>query len=145
MILPAPDTEYFRVPNPVRLQGPASKHPPRTLLLRGSLRHRSYSRFLADEAVRLLIAMGCETWRFDPADLPLPDAMVTIPDQSSVPKAFERFDAAGRLPAGSHDERLVDVCEGLVRFTWLIRDNAGVLVDRDSEGMERAGRKQHGA
>jgi len=50
--------------------------------------------------------------------------MVTIPNQSSVPKAFELFDAAGRLPAGSHYERLVDVCEELVRFTWLVRDNA---------------------
>ena len=36
--------------------------------------------------------------------------MVTIPNQSSVPKAFELFDATGRLPAGSHYERLVDVC-----------------------------------
>jgi arsenic resistance protein ArsH len=67
--------------------------------------------------------------------------MVTIPNQSSVPKAFELFDPAGRLPAGPHYERLVDVCEELVRFTWLVRDNATELVDRYSERMERAGKE----
>ena len=67
--------------------------------------------------------------------------VVTIPNQSSVPKAFELFDAAGRLPAGSHYERLVDVCEELVRFTWLIRDNSGELVDRYSDRMGKAGKK----
>ena len=67
--------------------------------------------------------------------------MITIPNQSSVPKAFELFDPAGRLPAGSHYERLVDVCEELVQFTWLIRDNADHLVDRYSERMERAGKE----
>ena len=66
--------------------------------------------------------------------------MVTIPNQSSVPKAFELFDPAGRLPAGPHYERLVDVCEELVRFTWLVRDNAAELVDRYSERMEQAGK-----
>ena len=59
-----------------RLSRPGRRsHPPRILLLHGSLRARSYSRFLADEAERLLIAMGCETRRFDPAGLPLPDAV----------------------------------------------------------------------
>jgi arsenic resistance protein ArsH len=67
--------------------------------------------------------------------------MVTIPNQSSVPKAYELFDEAGRLPAGPHYERLVDACEELVRFTWLIRDNAVELVDRYSERMERAGKE----
>ena len=61
-------------PDRLRLAGPISQHPPRILLLHGSLRERSYSRLLADEAERLLIAMGCETRRFDPAGLPLPDA-----------------------------------------------------------------------
>lgn len=223
--LPALDRKQFRVPDPARLTGPVSRHRPRILLLQGSLRARSYSRFLADEAERLLIEMGCETRRFDPAGLPLPDAvepshpkvqelralslwsegqiwasperhgtmsgimkcqidwlplseggvrptqgrtlavmqvsggsqsfnavnamrllgrwmrMVTIPNQSSVPKAFELFDAQGRLPAGSHYERLVDVCEELVRFTWLIRDNANALVDRYSERLEKAGKE----
>ncbi len=222
--LPALDQAQFHPPNPADLTGPVSRHKPRILLLHGSLRARSYSRFLAGEAERLLIAMGCETRRFDPAGLPLPDAtdpshpkvqelralslwsegqvwssperhgtltgvmkcqidwlplseggvrptqgrtlavmqvsggsqsfnavnamrllgrwmrMVTIPNQSSVPKAFELFDPAGRLPAGPHYERLVDVCEELVRFTWLVRDNATELVDRYSERMERAGK-----
>jgi arsenic resistance protein ArsH len=56
-----------------------------------------------------------------------------------VPKAYELFDSAGRLPAGPHYDRLVDVCEELVRFTWLIRDNAAELVDRYSERREKAG------
>ena len=223
--LPALDHTHFRLPAAAALSGPVSKHPPRILLLHGSLRARSYSRFLADEAERLLIAMGCETRRFDPAGLPLPDAvepshpkvqelralsiwsegqfwssperhgtlsgilkcqidwiplsegavrptqgrtlavgqvsggsqsfnavnamrilgrwmrMITIPNQSSVPKAFELFDADGRLPAGPHYERLVDVCEELVRFTRLIRDNASELVDRYSERVEAAGKE----
>ncbi len=223
--LPALDREHSRFPDPARLSGPVSTHPPRILLLHGSLRERSYSRLLADEAERLLIAMGCETRRFDPIGLPLPDSaesshpkvqelralsiwsegqiwssperhgtlsgimkvmidwlplseggvrptqgrtlavmqvsggsqsfnavnamrllgrwmrMVTIPNQSSVPKAFELFDTAGRLPAGPHYERLVDVCEELARFTWLVRDNAVELVDRYSERLERAGKE----
>ncbi len=73
--LPALDRAHFRAPDQARLTGPASCHPPRILLLHGSLRQRSYSRLLADEAERLLIAMGCETHRFDPAGLPLPDAV----------------------------------------------------------------------
>ena len=223
--LPALDRDHSRFPDPARLSGPVSTHPPRILLLHGSLRERSYSRLLADEAERLLIAMGCETRRFDPTGLPLPDGaesshpkvqelralsiwsegqiwssperhgtlsgimkvmidwlplseggvrptqgrtlavmqvsggsqsfnavnamrllgrwmrMVTIPNQSSVPKAFELFDGAGRLPAGPHYERLVDVCEELARFTWLVRDNAAELVDRYSERLERAGKE----
>ena len=66
--------------------------------------------------------------------------MVTIPNQSSVPKAYELFDPAGRLPPGPHYERLVDVCEELVRFTWLVRENAVELVDRYSERLEQAGK-----
>ncbi len=223
--LPALDRDHSRFPDPARLSGPVSTHPPRILLLHGSLRERSYSRLLADEAERLLVAMGCETRRFDPTGLPLPDGaesshpkvqelralsiwsegqiwssperhgtlsgimkvmidwlplseggvrptqgrtlavmqvsggsqsfnavnamrllgrwmrMVTIPNQSSVSKAFELFDAAGRLPAGPHYERLVDVCEELARFTWLVRDNAVELVDRYSERLERAGKE----
>ncbi len=215
------DAERFRVPDPARLVVLPSGHKPRILLLHGSLRARSYSRLLADEAERLLLAMGCETRRFDPAGLPLPDAvdpshakvqelralslwsegqlwssperhgtlsavmkcqidwlplseggirptqgrtlavmqvsggsqsfnainamrllgrwmrMITIPNQSSVPKAFELFDAGGRLPPGPHYDRLVDVCEELVRFTWLTRDNAVELVDRYSERLAR--------
>ena len=72
--LTALDAAHFQVPDPARLVGPTSKQPPRILLLHGSLREHSYSRLLADEAERLLIAMGCESRRFDPTGLPLPDA-----------------------------------------------------------------------
>lgn len=59
--------------------------------------------------------------------------MFTIPNQSSVPKAYEQFDEAGRMkPSGNYD-RVVDVMEELLRFTWLLRDRADYLVDRYSE------------
>ena len=74
--MPALNSGQFKAPDPGRLTGPVSRHKPRILLLHGSLRQRSYSRFLADEAERLLIAMGCETRRFDPATLPLPDSLI---------------------------------------------------------------------
>jgi arsenic resistance protein ArsH len=48
-------------------------HPPRILLLYGSLRERSFSRLAVEEAARLLQLFGCETRIFDPSDLPLPD------------------------------------------------------------------------
>ncbi len=48
-------------------------HPPRILLLFGSLRHVSYSRLCAEEGARVLRALGCETRLFDPSGLPLPD------------------------------------------------------------------------
>ena len=59
--------------------------------------------------------------------------MVTIPNQSSVPKAYEQFDEAGRMKPSSNYDRVVDVMEELVRFTWLTRDRADALVDRYSE------------
>ena len=48
-------------------------HPPRILLLYGSLRETSYSRAAAEEGARVLRALGCETRFFDPSGLPLPD------------------------------------------------------------------------
>ncbi|MCM3553465.1 NAD(P)H-dependent oxidoreductase, partial [Micrococcus luteus] len=59
------------------LRAAPSKHPPRILLLFGSLRERSYSRFLTQEAARLLNAFGAETRIFDPVGLPLPDGAET--------------------------------------------------------------------
>ena len=70
-----PTAEAFEVASP-------STHPPRILLLYGSLRERSFSRLLTEEAARLLELMGCETRIFDPRDLPLPDA--TGPDHPKV-------------------------------------------------------------
>lgn len=195
---------------------------PRILLLYGSLRERSYSRLVVEEAARLLIYFGCEVRIFDPADLPLPDQvagddhpavaqlrelslwsegqvwcsperhgqitgimknqidhlplamkgmrptqgrtlavmqvcagsqsfnsvntlrvlgrwmrMFTIPNQSSVAKAYEEFDEAGRMKPSSYYDRIVDVCEELVRFTVLLRPHAEQLVDRYSEHVER--------
>jgi len=60
-------------PDIERLRATPSSHPPRILLLYGSLRERSYSRFLTLEAERLLKHFGAETRIFDPAGLPLPD------------------------------------------------------------------------
>ena len=53
--------------------GERSTHPPRILLLYGSLRQRSFSRLLAEEAARLLQALGADTRFFNPTGLPLPD------------------------------------------------------------------------
>lgn len=63
--------------------------------------------------------------------------MVTIPNQSSVPKAYEEFDEAGRMKPSPYYDRIVDVMEELVRFTVLLRPHAGQLVDRYSERKER--------
>ena len=59
--------------------------------------------------------------------------MITIPNQSSVAKAYAEFDEAGRMLASSYYDRIVDVMEELVRFTVLTRVHAGQLVDRYSE------------
>ncbi|WP_073327736.1 arsenical resistance protein ArsH [Wenxinia saemankumensis] len=204
------------------LTGPCPDHAPRILLLYGSLRARSYSRFLALEAERLLRAFGCETRVFHADGLPLPDdsgadhpkvaelreaaiwsegmvwvsperhgamtgvlksqidwiplsmgavrptqgrtlalmqvsggsqsfnalnqmrilgrwmRMVTIPNQSSVPKAFQLFDEDGRMAAGPFYDRVVDVCEELVKVTWLTRAAGAYLTDRYSERKETA-------
>lgn len=221
--LPHVASGAFERPDPARLeQQSISTHKPRILLLYGSLRDRSYSRFLALEAQRLLEAFGAETQIFDPRDLPLPDGaptthpkvrelrelalwsegqvwcsperhgamsgimkaqidwipladgavrptqgktlavmqvsggsqsfnavnqmrvlgrwmrMFTIPNQSSVAKAFQEFDEAGRMKPSSYYDRVVDVTEELVKFTLLLRDRAPYLVDRYSERKETA-------
>jgi arsenical resistance protein ArsH len=220
--LPNVRADVFDLPDPARLVRPHSTHPPRVLLLYGSLRKRSYSRLLTEEAARLLNALGAETRIFDPRDLPLPDSvpaehpkvqelrslslwseahvwcsperhgaisgimkaqidwipleigsvrptqgrtlavmqvsggsqsfnavntlrllgrwmrMITIPNQSSVAKAYQEFDDAGRMKPSSYYERLVDVMEELMKFTLLTRDVAEYLVDRYSERKESA-------
>jgi arsenic resistance protein ArsH len=62
--------------------------------------------------------------------------MITIPNQSSVPKAFTEFDDAGRMLASPYYNRLVDVMEELMKFTWLTRGRAAYLTDRYSERVE---------
>ncbi|WP_207830265.1 arsenical resistance protein ArsH [Pseudomonas sp. 43(2021)] len=64
--------------------------------------------------------------------------MFTIPNQSSVPKAYLEFDEAGRMKPSPYYDRVVDVMEELVKFTLLLRDRAGYLVDRYSERKESA-------
>jgi arsenical resistance protein ArsH len=64
--------------------------------------------------------------------------MLTIPNQSSVAKAFQEFDEAGRMKPSPYYDRVVDVMEELVKFTLLTRDRATYLVDRYSERKETA-------
>lgn len=64
--------------------------------------------------------------------------MITIPNQSSVAKAYQEFDGNGRMKPSSYYERVVDVCEELVKFTWLTRDISDYLTDRYSERREAA-------
>ena len=65
--------------------------------------------------------------------------MITIPNQSSVAKAFAEFTADGRMKPSPFYDRVVDVMEELFKFTLLTRDLSGYLVDRYSERKESAG------
>lgn len=199
-----------------------SSHPPRVLMLYGSLRERSYSRLLAEEGARVLEGLGCEVRWFHPHRLPLMDPalkdhpevvalrelslwseaqvwscpelhgaitgvfknqldwiplalgalrptqgrtlalmqvsggsqsfnvvntlrllgrwmrMITIPNQSSVPMAYQEFHADGRMKDSAYRDRLVDVMEELYKFTLMTRDHRDFLVDRYSERREAA-------
>ena len=64
--------------------------------------------------------------------------MLTIPNQSSVAKAFQEFDESGRMKPSSYYDRIVDVMEELMKFTLLTRDVSPYLVDRYSERKEDA-------
>ncbi|MCB9797125.1 MAG: arsenical resistance protein ArsH [Alphaproteobacteria bacterium] len=202
--------------------GPRSTHPPRFLMLYGSLRERSYSRLLAEEAARVLEGLGSEVRFYDPRGLPPRDPeledhpkvqelrelslwsegqvwsspelhgnvsglfknqidwiplsigavrptqgrtlavmqvcggsqsfntvnslrvlgrwmrMLTIPNQSSVAKAWLEFHPDGRMKDSPYRDRVVDVMEELWKFTWLTRDVRDYLVDRYSERREAA-------
>lgn len=67
--------------------------------------------------------------------------MFTIPNQSSVAKAFQEFDEQGRMKPSEYYDRIVDVMEELVRFSILLRPHADTLVDRYSERKEAAEKK----
>ena len=220
--LPNIDQDVFARPDVSALRPSLSSHRPRFLLLYGSLRERSFSRFLAMEAARLLEAFGAETRFFDPSGLPLADdapashpkvqelrelsswsegqvwssperhgamtgimktqidwiplalgavrptqgktlavmqvsggsqsfnainqmrvlgrwmRMITIPNQSSVAKAYEQFDDAGRMKPSAYYDRVVDVMEELVKFTLLTRGASAYLTDRYGERKEHA-------
>ncbi len=64
--------------------------------------------------------------------------MLTIPNQSSVAKAFMEFDEQDRMKPSAYYNRIVDVLEELVKFTLLTRDHSAYLVDRYSERVESA-------
>jgi arsenic resistance protein ArsH len=64
--------------------------------------------------------------------------MITVPNQSSVAKAYQEFDEHGRMKPSSYYDRVVDVMEELVKFTLLTRDVSGYLTDRYSERKEQA-------
>ena len=64
--------------------------------------------------------------------------LITIPNQSSVPKAFTEFDDDDRMKPSPYYNRIVDVMEELVKFTRLTRDRRDYLVDRYSERVESA-------
>lgn len=215
--LPNVDLSHLATPDLSALGAQAGGHPPRILLLYGSLRPQSYSRKLALEAERLLRHLGAETRVFDPHDLPMLDSvgkehpkvqqlrewsqwsegqvwvtperhgtitgvlknqidwlpledgsvrptqgrtlavmqvcggsqsfnavntlrilgrwmrMITIPNQSSVAKAWQEFSDDGRMRQSSYYDRVVDVVEELVKFTLMTRDRSDYLVDRYSE------------
>jgi arsenical resistance protein ArsH len=212
----------FEMPSAEGLQLPRLGRTPRVLLLYGSLRARSYSRFLTFEAARLLEAFGADIRIFHPSGLPLPDdapeghpkvkelrelaawseaqvwcsperhggmtgvlkaqldwiplsigavrptqgkalavmqvsggsqsfnainqlrilgrwmRMITIPNQSSVAKAYEQFDEAGRMRPSPYYDRLVDVMEELIKFTYLTRGVSDYLTSRYSKRKEDA-------
>lgn len=215
--LPNLAPEAFAAMDPDKLGSTGAAHPPRILILYGSLRPQSYSRKLALEAERLLRHFGAETRVFDPHDLPLVGSvdadhpkvqelralslwsegqvwvsperhgtltavfknqidwlpleeggvrptqgrtlavmqvcggsqsfnvvnalrvlgrwlrMVTIPNQSAVPKAWQEFDEHGRMKPSAYYDRVVDVVEELVKFTLLVRDRSDYLTSRYSE------------
>lgn len=62
--------------------------------------------------------------------------LLTIPNQSSVAKAWQEFDEHGQMKPSSYYNRIVDVMEELVKFTYLTRDNRAYLTDRYSERVE---------
>ena len=64
--------------------------------------------------------------------------MLTIPNQSSVAKAFLEFDDHDRMKPSACYDRVVDVMEELVKFTWLVRGRSAYLTDRYSERIESA-------
>ncbi len=64
--------------------------------------------------------------------------LLTIPNQSSTPKAFLEFDGNGRMKPSPFYDRMVDVMEELMKFTLLTRDNRDYLLDRYSERKESA-------
>ena len=77
--LPALQPQFLQPIDAARLEPEVrASHPPRILLLYGSLRERSYSRLMVEEAARILQSFGAETRIFDPRDLPLCDSVPAL-------------------------------------------------------------------
>jgi len=68
--------------------------------------------------------------------------MLTIPNQSSVAKAYQEFSEDGRMKPSPYYDRVVDVMEELIKFTLLTRDVSPYLTDRYSERQESAAHLQ---
>jgi len=68
--------------------------------------------------------------------------MIAVPNQSSVPKAYEQFDDAGRMKPSAYYDRVVDVMEELVKFTLLTRGASAHLTSRYSERKEELEKQQ---
>ena len=115
----------------------AGAHPPRILLLYGSLRPQSYSRKLALEAERILrlavmqVCGGSQSFNVVNQLRVLGRwmRMFTIPNQSSVPKAYLEFDEDGRMKPSAYYDRVVDVMEELVKAARRAAAGAGVVED----------------
>jgi len=123
-------------------------HPPRILFLYGSLRERSYSRLLAEEAARMMAGFGAEVRFFKSFNavntmriLGRWMRMFTIPNQSSVAKAFQEFNEDGTMKDSPYRDRVVDVIEELYKFTVLLRPQVDYLTDRYSERKEKAAKE----
>ncbi|HEY8359468.1 MAG TPA: hypothetical protein VIL30_18615 [Ramlibacter sp.] len=132
----------FEVPDFSKLVAPALDHKPRILMLYGSLRERSCAIRPTQGRTLAVMQVSGGSQSFNAVNqmriLGRWMRMVTIPNQSFVAKAFQEFDEAGRMKPSSYYDRVVDVCEELVKFTLINRGVSDYLTSRYSELKEAA-------